>query len=96
MQLLVDFVVILAFLVIMGFIAMALQYVIARNKGTYFDPCEREDPPDAQTLDQLLEKRFIEDTDNGTGPKWLFRVNDDGTTSIAQLADLKQFIREII
>jgi hypothetical protein len=38
-------------------------------------------------------RRFVADTDNGRGPTYIFRINSDGTRSIALLTDLLAFIR---
>ncbi len=47
--------------------------------------------------EQLFDERFIQDYDNGgPGPLWLFRVNEDGTRSIALAQDVKDFIDELL
>ena len=43
-----------------------------------------------------FDKRFVEDTDNGAGPLWLFRINLDGTRSFALKKDVTAFLRALI
>ena len=43
-----------------------------------------------------FDKRFTEDTDNGDGQLWLFRINHDGTRSIARKQDVRAFLLALI
>ena len=47
--------------------------------------------------ERAFDQRFIQDYDNlGPGPLWLFRVNPDGTRSIALPQDVKDFISQLL
>lgn len=47
--------------------------------------------------DEAFDRMFVEDYDNApNGIKWLFRINSDGTRSIARAEDVKGFIHTVL
>lgn len=47
---------------------------------------------DIPNWEKEFDRRFMDDTDNGVGCLWVFRLNPDGTRSIALTRDIKDFI----
>lgn len=50
--------------------------------------------PSEADWERRFDELFFQDTDNGTGPLWLFRRWPDGTSSIALPDHVKGFIRD--
>lgn len=50
----------------------------------------------SEKWEELFDRLFVMDTDNGSGPEFLFLKLANGSRTIAKVSDLKAFIAEIL